>query len=379
MKTKHVAIGQAGSLLVLATALFWKSQADTGVRSEPEPNLPVRISGLSALDLPADAYGRWGAVLAKFHPEPGIEPAALAHYLRLWEGTAGPAAADDTSPSLARRLLDDRTCLNPLLPKQKILLRHARGIRFELNIPASKPGLPPIVAGEAHVGQCLSALAEAGISPDHEVRVGDRIYHVRDLVDDAAWCYSLDEEIEWRTVALALYRPHVAEWPTKYGRKVSWADITDEFLDRWRHRKVAKHACLGTHTLYVLALMTKVDAVHPLWSNDRRAAVDRCLREAAGLLAITQRPDGHWDASWSDPDAPPPASAPMTELLVTGHHLEWLSFRPEGRRPPADAIGSAGRFIVESLSSRTAEEVRKTICPASHGVRAYRLAGIRVR
>lgn len=379
MKTRRAAIGRAGSLLVLAGALFWKSQAETSSRVEPGTNLPVRVSGLSALDLPADAYRRWGAVLDRFYPEPGIEPSALAHYLRLWEGTDGPAVSDGTSPSLADGLLDDRTCLHPELPRQKVLLRHARGIRFALKVPASKPGLPPLVAGEAHAGQCLSALGEAGVSPDREVRVGDRIDHVSDLVDDAAWCYTFDEEIEWRTVALALYRPHVAEWPTKYGRKVSWADITDEFLDRWQHRKTAKHACLGTHTLYVLALMTKVDAVHPLWSKGRRARVDRCLREAAGLLAMTQRPDGHWDASWSDPGATPPAPAPATELLVTGHHLEWLSLRPDDGRPLPEVIGSAGRFIVESLSSRTDEEIRKMICPASHGVRAYRLAGIRVR
>ena len=69
----------------------------------------------------------------------------------------------------------------------------------------------------------------------------------------------------------------------------------------------------------------------------------------------------------------------MTALLVTGHHLEWLALLPEGRRPPADTIRSAGRYLVESLSSRSAEEIRKIICHASHGVRAYRLAGIRVR
>ena len=180
-------------------------------------------------------------------------------------------------------------------------------------------------------------------------------------------------------MALALYRPHVAEWATKYGRKVSWAAITDELLDRWQRRNTAKHACLGTHTLYVLAVMARVNAVTSLWSNRQRARVNLCLREAAGLLAATQRPDGHWDASWSDPDALPADSAPATELLVTGHHLEWLAFRPEDRRPPADVIGAAGRFVVDSLSPRTAEEIRKAICPASHGVRAYRLAGIRVR
>lgn len=379
MRMASAAIGLAGGLLVLAGTLLWKFRADMGDRWEAGTSRPVRLSGLSPLDMTAETYSRWGAVLAKFHPGPDLEPSAVAHYLRFWAGATESPGSNDPSCALTSWLLDDGTCLDWQLPKQKVLRRHSRGIRYELSVLAHTPGLPPIIPGERHVGQCLSALGEAGVSPDQEVFVDGRTYHVRDLIEDVAWCYTFDDEIEWRTVALALYRPQVAEWRTKNGRKVSWAMITDEFVNLWLRRKMSGHACAGTHVLYVLALLTKVDAVHPLWSGSRRAAVDRCLRDAAGVLAITQRSDGHWDTSWSDPEATPPAADPLTDLLITGHHLEWLALRPEGRRPPAHMIRSAGGYLVELLSSWSAEDIRKVICHASHGVRAYRLAGIRVQ
>ena len=311
MRMAGAVIGLAGGLLVFASTLLWKSRADVSDRNEAGPgpraevssrdqagtSRPIRPSGLSPLDMTAETYSRWGAVLAKFRPGPDPEPAALAHYLRLWAGTADSPAADDPSYSLAGRLLDDRTCLHPELPKQKVLRRHSRGIRYELNIPASTPGLPPIIAGEAHVGQCLGALGEAGISPDREVLVDGRTYHVRDLIDDVAWCYYLrrgDRVADGRPGALP-----PARWPsgaTKYGRHVSWAMITDEFVNLWLRRKMSGHACAGTHTLYVLALLTKVDAVHPLWSS----------RDAPRLTAASARRP----ICWRSPNVPTATGTP---------------------------------------------------------------------
>jgi hypothetical protein len=214
----------------------------------------------------------------------------------------------------------------------------------------------------------LSALAEVGIPLTQTAISGHHTFCVSDLVDECADSFGFDEEIEWRSVALALYRPQMREWKNRRDEVVSFDAIAKELLRRMRTRGSIEHACWGTHSLYALAILLSVDATVPLWQDrSLRSQVDSMLRKVGERLAQSQLSDGSWDENWELPT-----------LARDGHHLEWLALVPSGLRPPDRVLRMAGEFILQTLFEVRSDELVKQICPCSHGLRAFGIAGIQI-
>lgn len=226
--------------------------------------------------------------------------------------------------------------------------------------------------GEWHPGQVLSALAECGVPLTQDlVTISDRTITVSDLVEDCAQSFSFDEDIEWRSVALAVYRPHITSWTTRAGEDVSFDRITKELLRRTRTQG-GLTSCWGTHAFYTLAVFLSVDGSVPIW-RDRslKADVTASLMNASDNLASTQRNDGAWDEHWSLPGMTRSVLSTEQRLLVTGHHLEWLAMAPSECRPSAVVLEAAGEFVASEVAQRSLEQRLKQICACSHGLRAF--------
>jgi hypothetical protein len=58
------------------------------------------------------------------------------------------------------------------------------------------------------------------------------------------------------------------------------------------------------------------------------------------------------------------------QLLVTGHHLEWLALAPDEVQPPRETIVRAGQWLARTLIEMDQQELTATYGPYSHAARA---------
>jgi hypothetical protein len=299
---------------------------------------------------------------------------ARAHYIRLWyayemhrpenngllDGEAAP-----TTMSIINGLL-----LGLNYDVSGDVEFGGSGLRYRLAKTSGK-------FGESHPGQVLSALAECNVPLTQAITTSDGTFLVSDLVEECAKSFSFDEDIEWRAIALAIYRPLPVPWTTTDGQVVSFDRITSELLRRSRARG-AQASCWGTHALYALAVFRSVDGVCPIWQDhSMRSQVDAALTQVAARLASAQRTDGSWDEHWDLPGVNRTVLSVENRLLITGHHLEWLSLVPEALRPPNTALQQAGEFVVWRVEQYSQNDKIQNICACSHGLRALALGARR--
>jgi len=314
-----------------------------------------------------------------------------AHLLRLLDAHALPnrgfstlpqeSGSPNTQPVPARLHAARAALVEQLLPDSGRKANYSEDFEFTDLGCRYRVALRRSEAGEWHPGQVLSALAEAGIPLAQEVISSGRRFRVSDLVDECAAAFDFGEDIEWRSVALALYRPQVQKWKTHTGESVSFDAITDELLRRTRARGSNENACWGTHALYVLAVFQSVDKNYPLWKERSwQQQVEAALSDAADRLTQSQLADGSWDEHWELPSLTHGGTTmdDMKRMLVTGHHLEWLALVSKELRPSERVLLAAGEFILKRASDLRSDQIIKQICPCSHGLRAFGLAGIHV-
>jgi hypothetical protein len=334
---------------------------------------------------------RLASILYRIEIPSEVGIATLSHLLRLLDAHASPGQGlgvphseyktEDRRQAIEHLQCIRATTLEQLLPgdgrgtdRSEYFELSERGCRYRVASRRSE-------AGEQHPGQVLSALAEVGIPLTQTAISGHHTFCVSDLVDECADSFGFDEEIEWRSVALALYRPQMREWKNRRDEVVSFDAIAKELLRRMRTRGSIEHACWGTHSLYALAILLSVDATVPLWQDrSLRSQVDSMLRKVGERLAQSQLSDGSWDENWELPTLARDGTSMngWQRLLISGHHLEWLALVPSGLRPPDRVLRMAGEFILQTLFEVRSDELVKQICPCSHGLRAFGIAGIQI-
>lgn len=226
---------------------------------------------------------------------------------------------------------------------------------------------------ETHPGQVLSALAECQVPLDTTLGPGAQI-RLADLVDNCAKSFRFDDEIEWRAVALAIYRPSPIRWTTNDGDEVSFDQITRALLQQTRSHNSEAASCWSTHAYYALAMLYQVDRQMPLWKDlSLQDAVVSTLSNASTRLETTLHPDGSWDEYWSLPGISRGVLSTENRLLVTGHHLEWQVVTPAELRASDAVLLSAGEFILRETEKMSVEKRHEKICACSHGLRALLL------
>src|SRR5579884_1851167 len=232
-------------------------------------------------------------------------------------------------------------------------------------------------ARETHEHQLLSVLAELGVRADHPLRVRAGVRLVRDMLTDALATFDpAQAEVEWSALAFALYLPPSNAWTDKYGRHRDFDKLAGELM----RRPFRAQGCGGTHLLYSLAALYQVDQHHRVLTSAVRGAVRKYLANVVGRLAETQLPCGAWVSRWEARQAPDlglagQGAAPDGDLLVTGHHVEWMLLLPTDLLPPRDCFIRAARWLELRLSNTPADELARLYCPYSHAARVLTLMG----
>ena len=218
-----------------------------------------------------------------------------------------------------------------------------------------------------HHDHTLACLTEAGVPLDNPVQApGRQNATLKNMVEQALYDFRLDErETEWSAMAFGLWLPPVTTWTNGEGRELNFDLIAKRQLRGHRQFGV----CGGTHRVYSLMMLLRINEKFPILTEPVRAEVYAHLEGVRDTLKVTQFPDGHWPYNWPDgADAVehPGDHESYRDVIATGHHLEWLAIAPEDLHPPREMIRKAARWIIDDTTAKSREKIQESFTFYSH-------------
>lgn len=298
----------------------------------------------------------------------GLRPNLVEHALRTWgvDATfADPAVM--SGADLAGFLTDHQKYIQswsatetPLLEErpQGIAVRYGR-----------------VNSGSVHHDHWLASLTEAGATLSTPVygpgRRGDSIETVlREALRD----FHLDErEAEWTAMAYGLWLPPTHEWIGAGGRKYSF----DLIAHRLMRGECETGVCVGTHRVYSLVLLMRLDDQFPeVLSDPVRLEVNAHLEKVRDWIRVGQFPDGHWSGDWphgADAVKTPREDKLSTQIIATGHHLEWQAIAPAHLRLSDEQNRKAVEWLLATMRKHSQAEVLQNYTFYTHVGKAFAL------
>jgi hypothetical protein len=219
-----------------------------------------------------------------------------------------------------------------------------------------------------HHDHMLACLAEAGVSLEQQVFTPSGQHHnVADVLRQAMRDFRPDErETEWSALAFALYLSPERSWRTAEGRRVDF----DLLARRLMRGQLEYGVCSGTHRVYSLMALWRIDQEHDILSDGVARDVWRHLEMVRDLICASQFDDGRWPTNWCDGRAaveqPRKDDEVYQQVIATGHHLEWLAIAPPELHPPRERIDRAARWLIDDTTGHTAEEIMAKYTFYSH-------------
>lgn len=303
------------------------------------------------------------AVLAKiiprFAPEK-MKPNHVEHALRTWAMDATFQDPKATSGAKMVEFLTDHAAYMESWGKEMrpMLEERETGIYVRWG---EEPGL------SYHHDHLIACLTEAGVPLDHPVygpsRSDTTLY---DVIQQSLRDFRLDErETEWTAMAFGLWIPPTKEWIGSGGRQYSFDLLVRRLLRG--HKQLG--VCNGTHRVYSLMLLIRLDDEFDILSDSARAAAYSSLETVRDRIMECQFEDGHWPSNW--PDGKDAVENPIEDelyqqVITTGHHLEWLSIAPPELHPPQEMIEKAAAWVIKTTKEQTPEEIKQRYTFFSH-------------
>jgi hypothetical protein len=349
--------------------------ADSTARAPILRKNPFRLRTTVSL---AGGLGRSepGRALARLRRDRPTAMAEALHGLRLFSCEAG---IDAPRPSKTADFLEailDYEKSKACFQGQPALIDTRYGVRSRIVVRRDARWQPE---RQAHDDQLLAVLAELGVPLDHPLSTAGGRHSVQDLLDDAIAIFDLKSlEIEWTALAFVLYLPPRTSWTDKYGGRYTFDELAEELLGR---PYAASQPCGSTHLLYSLAAMLQVADQEGILTPPVHERLRSHLAAVARNLPKRQSARGSWQEGWYEETQPvrvdgrdnPESSWP--EVLVTGHHLEWLMLLPPELLPPRDCFLRAARWLQVQLLAVDPQTLDEHYCPYSHAARVLLLSG----
>lgn len=342
-------------------------QALTGVASAPRIPLshshPLRIEPLYD-DPSIVSDGELREVLAKIRPRfdrERLQPNYVEHALRAWGPTVefdDPGVMD--GPEMVDFLTDYGRQLASWGPRARpLFVERPDGVAVNWG---KQPG------ESVHHDHWLACLSEAGLPLDTPIfgpsRRGDTL---EDALQEALRDFDPNErEVEWSVMAFGLWLPpDHSSWINRDGRRIDF-NLLAEILMRGAKRF---GVCGGTHRVYSLMVLLRLDDEYRLLTPGTREAVYDHLRLVRDQITLSQHPDGGWGSDW--PNGALAHEHPLDEpfyrrVIATGHHLEWLAIAYEDLHPRRDVIRRAADWLVQTVRNTPEDELLQQYTFYSH-------------
>lgn len=218
-----------------------------------------------------------------------------------------------------------------------------------------------------HHDHWLASLTEAGVTLQTPVfSPGRHNATIHTVLDQALRDFRLDErETEWTALAFGLWIAPQKQWVGGDGRHYSF----DLLSQRLRRGQKELGVCSGTHRVYSLMVLIRLDDEHDILSDAERKNAWGYLESVRDRITASQFPDGHWPSNWPDGKAAvekPVADDFKTTVIATGHHLEWLSIAPQELHPPEDTIQRAMQWIIKTTKDQPPQTILANYTFFSH-------------
>jgi hypothetical protein len=288
---------------------------------------------------------------------------AALHVLRFHGLRAEFAENDFGSSDALLWLLTDQDLAKQCFGRPS-LVRTPYGLRFQSGSSARDAEV------EAHRDQCLSAFAELGLPLSFALQVDNAQGSLRDVLRDSVANFHLKQgELAWTALAYALYLPPAREWLNRYGETYSFDQLAHELMDR----PLDTSSCGGTHLLYSLAILARVDDEIPVLSHGTHDDLFKHLQRCLQVAVQTQDPQGFWHADWNLTLLPAEsgrkgtaADTPKDHLLMTGHLAELFLMLPQRLQVPEATVRRAAVWLGGRLREAPVADQWREICPYTH-------------
>ena len=217
-----------------------------------------------------------------------------------------------------------------------------------------------------HHDHWLACLTEAGVNLHEPVFTPNRRREINDVLQEALRDFRLDEaEVEWSALAFGLWIAPQKTWTTRNGRELSF-DLLAQRLMRG-HKRFG--VCSGTHRVYSLMVLVRLDDDHDILSDAMREQCMEHLLSVRDLIKVSQFPDGHWPSNWSDGEVA--VTKPLNDelykqVIATGHHLEWLAIAPQELHPPREQIRKAADWVIKTTTEQSYSDIGQKYTFFSH-------------
>jgi len=225
----------------------------------------------------------------------------------------------------------------------------------------------PDTGASYHHDHLLACITEAGAPLTTPIygpsRRNATLY---DVIQESLRDFRLDErETEWTAMAFGLWIPPTGEWIGSGGRQYSF----DLLVDRLLRGEQAEGVCGGTHRVYSLMLLIRIDEQYDILSDVARESAWHYLETVRDEITASQFEDGHWNVDW--PLGKEALTRPQTDpeyksVIATGHHLEWMSIAPKELLIPEPQIKKAIDWVVANTRRQTPDEIKQKFTFYSH-------------
>jgi len=220
-----------------------------------------------------------------------------------------------------------------------------------------------------HTDDLLATLAEVGTPSNTVMQLRSSTVTVADLLQTALADYhSVQYEYEWTAIAYARYVFPAKTWTNRDGQTIHVDDLVEQLIDH----SLEQGVCGGTHRLEALVVLYRANELTPVLSVRTKKRIVEHLTSVSRLLVQSQHADGHWSRTWfrganSGQEAVRHAE---DDMLLTGHHLEWLALAPRDVQPPRETILRASHWLVNAVLETDQAVLEKRFGPLSHAARA---------
>jgi len=281
-------------------------------------------------------------------PREKLKPNHVEHALRIWGVEAvfeDPAIL--SGQELKEVLLNHGKYLASWNPRMApLLIEEPEGVAIRWGSDE---------CASVHHDHLLACLSEAGVSLDEPVYTPGQSRTINDVLQLSLRDLQLDErETEWSALAYALWLPDQKSWRNREGRTISF----DLLAERLIRGKQYVGVCLGTHRIYTLVALLRLDEEYRILSPTTRSAIRDHLLKIREELIDSQYADGHWESNWPEgkqADTSKTRDELYKQVIGTGHHLEWMAIAPREYHVPDDRIARAIRWVTKT-TVETAEE-----------------------
>lgn len=243
------------------------------------------------------------------------------------------------------------------------------------------PKIPPLLQDEetgvairwgkeegasVHHDHWLACLTEAGIGLHEVVSTPNRNREVADVLQEALRDFRPDEsEVEWSAMAFGLWIAPQKSWTARDGRVLSFDLLADRLMRG--HKRFG--VCGGTHRLYSLIVLLRLDDDHDIISDETRNRIMDHMRSVRDTITVCQFEDGHWPSNWAEgADAlkKPIDDELYKKVIATGHHLEWMAIAPQELHVPREQILKAADWVIKTTCEQSASDIGSRYTFFSH-------------